>query len=109
MKKIFWTTIFWLVIVLGFTFYMKSFNANMANGFASRLGATSVASQDTLSTGEDTTGDVMSGINAIQTMLSDMQDTLNGLAGTSTTATPVVEQKPTTTTPTTTTTTTTAE
>lgn len=98
MKKIFWTTIFWIVVVLGFAFYMKSFDANMANGVSTRLGATSVANQDTLTTGEETTSDVMSGINALQTMLTDMQKTLNGLAGETTptvTPTPVVETTPT--------------
>lgn len=102
MKKIFWTTIFWIVIVFGFVFYMKSFDADMANDFASRIGATSVATQDTLATGEETSSDVMSGITTIQTMLTDMQETLNGLAGDATpTTTPVVEEKPTTTTTTT--------
>lgn len=102
MKTFFRTTIFRLLVGFGFIFYMKSFDATMANGFATRLGATSVASQDTLGSGETATTDVMSGINAIQTMLGDMQETLNGLAGTTTTPTvaptPVVEEKTTTTT-----------
>jgi len=41
----------------------------------------------------------MSGINALQTLLTDMQETLNGLAGETTTPTvtptPVVETTPT--------------
>lgn len=84
---------------------MKSFDANMANNVWTWIGATSVANQDTLSTGEETS-DVMSGINAIQTLLVDMQDTLNTLAGETTTPnaavpTPTTEEatvKPTTTT-----------
>lgn len=65
----------------------------MANGMATRLGATSVANQDTLSTGQTT--DVMSGINAIQTTLIDMQETLKGLAGDTTPiVTPTVETLP---------------
>jgi len=89
---------FWLVVVFGFAFYMKSFNADMANGIGTWLGATNVANQDTLASGEDTTSDVMSGINALQTLLTDMQKTLNNLAGETTptvTPTPVVETTPT--------------
>lgn len=77
---------------------MKSFDADMANGFASRIGATSVASQDTLATGEETSSDVMSGINAIQTTLVDMQKSLEKLSWTEVTPTPVVEEQPVTTT-----------
>lgn len=99
MKKILWTTIFWLVIALGFAFYMKSFDANMANGVATRLGATEIVSQDTLATTGTESSEVMSGINAIQTTLADMQKALEKISGTETTSTittptPVVEEKP---------------
>ncbi len=77
---------------------MKSFDANMANGVATRLGATEIASQDTLAT-TGTESEVMSGINAIQTTLTDMQKALEKLSGTEVTpttpaVTPVVEEKP---------------
>lgn len=93
MKTFLRTTLFWIIVVFGFAFYIKSFNADMANGMATRLGATSVANQDMLSTGQTT--DVMSGINAIQTTLIDMQETLKGLAGDTTPmVTPTVETLP---------------
>lgn len=70
------------------------FNANIANNVSTWIGATAIVSQDTLSTGEQT--DVMSGIIAIQETLTDMQTTLNTLAGTEAPAeiTPVVEVVP---------------
>ncbi len=68
------------------------FNAPMANSIGTWLGATAIANQDTLSTGEETS--VMSGIDAIQATLLDMQTTLDVLAGTEETTeiTPVVEE-----------------
>jgi len=85
MKKIFWTTVFRLIVVLGFAFYAKMFDANMAAGI------TTTASGEALATAP--TSDVMSGITAIQMTLTDMQTTLNNLAGktttTTTTTTPV--------------------
>lgn len=79
MKKIFWTTFFWLIVVVGFVFYMKMYNMTMVNNFSTWLGATTVASQDTLTPEEQTS--VMSGITAIQTTLADMQVSLDILAG----------------------------
>ena len=79
MKKIFWTTFFWLIVVVGFVFYMKMYNVNMVNNISTWLGATTVASQDTLTVEEQS--DVMSGIVAIQTTLADMQISLDTFAG----------------------------
>ena len=35
MKKIFWTSIVWIILVCGFAFYMKWFNQNLAGKFSS--------------------------------------------------------------------------
>lgn len=35
MKKIFWTSIVWIILICGFTLYMKWFNQNLAGKFAS--------------------------------------------------------------------------
>lgn len=84
MKKIFWTSFVWIIIVLGFAFYMKMFDANMALGVSTFLGATEITtSGETI----PTTGDmdpVLSGVNAIQTTLLDMQMKLDTLVGTTT-------------------------
>lgn len=74
---------------------MKMFDANMALGVSTFLGATEITtSGETI----PTTGDidpVLSGINAIQTTLLDMQMKLDTLVGTATiptvTPTPVVD------------------
>ena len=79
MKKILWTTFFWLIVVVGFVFYMKMFNITMVNGFSTWLGATTITSQDTLTPQEHIS--VLSGISAIQTTLTDMQVSLDTLAG----------------------------
>jgi hypothetical protein len=83
MKKIIWTTFFWLIVVVGFVFYMKMYNVTMVNNFSAWLGATTYASQDTLTPEEQTS--VMSGIMTIQTTLADMQVSLDALAGIETT------------------------
>jgi len=102
MKKILWTTIFWIIVFLGFAFYAKMFDANMSAGISTWLGATTITtSGELIATGADAGNEVMSGINAIQTTLADMQTTLNTLAGTTATPTvtptPVVEVKTTST------------
>jgi len=87
MKKIFWTTIFLLVVFFGFAFYMKMFDANMAAGVSTWLGATTITtSGEAIPTGTGATSEVMSGIITLQTTLTDMQAKLDILAG----ATPVV-------------------
>jgi hypothetical protein len=99
MKKIFWTTIFWLIVFFGFAFYMKMFDANMAAGVSTWLGATTITtSGEVITTGAQS--DVMSGITTIQTTLTDMQTKLDKLVGTTTTTTtttpvvtPVVDTK----------------
>jgi hypothetical protein len=99
MKKIFWTTVFWLVVFFGFAFYMKMFDAQMAAGVTTRLGVTTITTSGEAIVSGAVQTDVMSGINAIQTTLTDMQTTLDKLAGETTptvTPTPVVEEKPTT-------------
>lgn len=42
MKKIFWTTVFWLIVFFGFAFYIKMFDADMALNVSTWLGATTV-------------------------------------------------------------------
>jgi len=96
MKKIFWTTVFWLVVFFGFAFYAKMFDANMAAGISTWLGTTTITTSWEVIPTTGAENDVMSGINAIQTTLTDMQTTLNTLAGWTTTTptvtpTPVVE------------------
>lgn len=77
------------------------FDANMAAGVSNRLGVTTTTTSGEIIASGDVENGVMSGINAIQTTLTDMQTTLNKLAGETTTVTPtpVVEEKPTATTP----------
>lgn len=79
MKKILWTTLFWLIVAVGFVFYMKMYNVQMVNDVSKWLGATSFVSQDTLTVEEQAS--VMSGIATMQTTLSDMQTKLDILAG----------------------------
>jgi hypothetical protein len=82
MKKILWTTIFWLIVFFGFALYMKMFDANMAAGVSTWLGATTITtSGETISTSTGAQSDVMSGIITIQTTLSDMQLKLDTLVG----------------------------
>ena len=88
MKKIFWTTVFWLIVFFGFTLYIKWFDANMAIGVSTWLGATEITTSGEAIPTTGTTNEVMSGINAIQTTLNDMQVTLKTLAPATT---PVVE------------------
>ena len=71
----------------------------MANSVATWLWATEIVSQDTLTPTDTESSDVMSGINAIQTTLADMQKVLEKLSWTEvlptiSTPTPVVEEKP---------------
>jgi TM2 domain-containing membrane protein YozV len=42
MKKIFWTTIVWIVIFVGFAFYMKMFDTNLATQASTFLGVTTI-------------------------------------------------------------------
>ena len=76
MKKIFWTTFFWLIVVLGFLFYVRTYNVNIANNFSSWLGATAVVSQDTLDEWEE--ADLMTEIAAIKDTIADIQTRLGG-------------------------------
>ena len=80
MKKIFWTTVFWLIVFFGFTLYIKWFDANMAIGVSTWLGATEITTSGEAIPTSGATNEVMSGINAIQTTLTDMQATLQSLA-----------------------------
>ncbi|MEI7557339.1 MAG: hypothetical protein WCJ45_00320 [bacterium] len=43
MKKIFWTSIFWLIVFFGFAFYIKNFDANMAALVSTWLGTTTIS------------------------------------------------------------------
>lgn len=49
MKKIFWTTVFWLVVFFGLAFYVKMFNADIAYGVSTWLGAEISTSGELLS------------------------------------------------------------
>ncbi|MFA6255947.1 MAG: hypothetical protein WC606_02070 [Candidatus Absconditabacterales bacterium] len=94
MKKIFWTTIFWLIVFFGFAFYIKMFDANMAIVISNRLGATTITTSGEVIPTTGAENSVMSGITTIQTTLIDMQtklDTLIGGTTTTSTVTPVIE------------------
>lgn len=99
MKKIFWTSVFWLVVFFGFTFYMKFFDANMAADVTTWLGATTITTSGEVIPTTGAQVDIMSGINTIQTTLSDMQAKLDVLVGTTTvptvTPTPIPTVTPT--------------
>jgi len=90
MKKIFWTSVFWLVVFFGFAVYMKMFDTNMAAGLSTRLGATTITTSGEViaTTGEQI--DIMSGINAIQTTLMDVQAKVTTLVGGTTTTTNIL-------------------
>lgn len=91
MKKIFWTTIFWLVVVFGFAFYVRMYDAHMAAAISTWLGATTITSSGELITAG--TGDVMTEIATIKTTLTDMQTKLDTLVNGTipTVSTPSVE------------------
>lgn len=61
--------------------YVKLFNPNMAYGISTRLGAEISTSGELLSGNVEEGSAVMSGINALQDTLNQMQTTLNTLAG----------------------------
>lgn len=97
MKKIFWTTVFWLIVFFGFALYMKMFDTNMAAEVSTWLGATTITTSGEVIPTTGAQIDVMSGITAIQTTLTDMQTKLDTLVGTTTTTivtTPVVTPTP---------------
>lgn len=92
MKKIFWTTVFWLVVFFGLAFYVKMFNADIAYGVSTWLGAEISTSGELLSWSVAETGSIMSGIESIQTTLADMQTKLNTLVGETTPAVSTIEE-----------------
>jgi len=96
MKKIFWTSVFWLVVFFGFALYMKMFDANMAASVSTWLGATTITTSGEVIPTTGVQIDVMSGITAIQTTLTDMQTKLDTLVGTTPTPTtpPIVTPTP---------------
>jgi hypothetical protein len=101
MKKVFWTTIFWLIIFALFVLYLKTFT-DLGTKVSSWLSPTTI-------TGQVTTGaqnDVMSGLLMLQTTLDDMNTKLDAI---STKVGLPVAVEPSTTTGTTTTETTTTE
>lgn len=80
MKKILWTTLFWIVVFFGFGVYVKFFDANIAGSISTWLGATTITtSGEIIPTGAQ--NEVMSGINSLQTTLTDMQAKLDMLVG----------------------------
>ncbi len=97
MKKIFWTTIFWLIVFFGFALYIKMFDANMAVAVSTWLGATTVTSswEPIVATDTGAIDPVLSGINSIQTTLLDMQTKLDTLIPTSITTTSTSTTSPT--------------
>jgi hypothetical protein len=63
---------------------MKMFNANMATGVSTWLATPTVTSTGDVVAMTGAQGDVMSGITAIQTTLTDMQTKLDTLVGANT-------------------------
>jgi len=91
MKKIFWTSVFWLVVFFGFALYMKMFDSNMAAMVSTWIGATTITTSGEVIPTTGAQIDIMSGVTAIQTTLADMQTKLDTLVGTPTPViTPVV-------------------
>jgi len=76
MKNIFWTTIFWLVIVVLFWFYVKSYNQDLWSQITAWLGNTWTI----VGVSSDTSDSVLSGVNWIQTMLETMNTKLDDIA-----------------------------
>ena len=60
MKKIFWTSVFWLIVVFGFAFYMKMFDVNMAGTISTWLGATTITTSGETIPTTGATNEVMS-------------------------------------------------
>jgi len=71
MKKIFWTTIFWFVVIAGLAFYMKMYNLNLASQVCTWLGAPTSSGAVVVSQGDS--------MATIQTTLADMQSKLDQL------------------------------
>lgn len=82
MKKIFWTSIFWIVVFSGFVLYMKLFDSDMAANVSTWLGATTITTSWELLPTTGIQMDIMSGVTDIQTTLIDIQTTLGALVGT---------------------------
>jgi len=60
MKKVFWTSVFWLIVVFGFAFYMKMFDVNMASTISTWLGATTITTSGETIPTSGATNEVMS-------------------------------------------------
>ena len=80
MKSVFWTTVFWIVVVLGVSFYAKMFNPNMATAMSNWLGVAVTTSGEPL-TALDSGNDLMGKLNTIQTTLTSMDTKLDMLVG----------------------------
>lgn len=91
MKKIFWTTIFWIVVVVGFAFYVKLFNPNIAAGISTWLGVTTITTSGEAIVPVGTGEDINSKINSMETMITDIQAKLNVLVAPILVPTPIVE------------------
>jgi hypothetical protein len=74
MKKVFWTTIFWLIIFALFVLYLKTFN-DLGVKVSSRLAPTS-----TITGQVSDTNDVMSGMLLLQTTLDNMNTKLDAIS-----------------------------
>ncbi|EKD25014.1 MAG: hypothetical protein ACD_80C00131G0017 [uncultured bacterium (gcode 4)] len=81
MKKILWTTLFWLVVVFWFGIYVKFFDANIAGNISTWLGTTTVTTSGEIVPTTGTQNEVIDSINTIKTTLTDMQTKLDTLVG----------------------------
>ena len=94
MKKIFWTTVFWLAVFFGFIIYVKLFDAHMASGIGTWFAGSSTSGAVVATVTPGTQNDVISGIVSIQTTLTDMQTKLNTLVGATSAGTSVTIAAP---------------
>jgi len=72
MKKIFWTTVFWLLVIFLFRSYVRLFNASLGLSIGSRFGR---VPQQVCLTGNDTSG-LTNQLAAIQTQLDSITQKL---------------------------------
>ncbi len=79
MKKIFWTTVFWLLVIFLFRSYMRLFNTSLGLSIGSRFGKvpqqTCLSERQVCLTGNDTSG-LTNQLAAIQTQLDSITQKL---------------------------------
>ena len=82
MKKILWTSLFWIIVFAGFILSLPMFDVQMKTRINNWLDTPNItASWEIVSSTIQV--DIMSGVNTIQTTLADMQTKLDTLVGTS--------------------------